>query len=371
MNPFNYGKVVSHDDFCERPELMKQLISEIRRGQNVYVRGERRTGKTSLIIEAIRKNKKYRKVYIDLLEVKSLDDLIKRIVYAIVSARNETGFMEKMFNRLSHMRPVASLDPITGMPTLTISPGDKLTPDSIGGVIDLVFSLHTKSRPVVVVFDEFQDILKIDTHNEVLAILRSKVQFHKEIPYIFAGSVRNDIDTIFTSPKSPFFKSAIPIDVGSLEKKRFLDFLQTKFEEDARTVEPELMDQVFTIGANIPGDIQQLCGALWETSSSGDMLGKGAMIKALERIFAHEEKSYKITLKVITNQHLKVLSTLARISGKEPMSGNFQKESGIHQASSIRAALKRLIDLEILFYFEDEYRFVNPFFRAWIIYKRL
>lgn len=371
MNPFNYGKVVSKSDFCPRPELINKLDSEIKRGQNVYVQGERRTGKTSLIIETIRTNKKYRKIYVDLLEIKSLEDFIKRIVYAVVSMKNETGFMERMLNRLSHMRPIASLDPMTGMPTITINPGDNLAPGSISGVMDLILSLHTKNQPIVVVFDEFQDILKIDTHREVLAILRSKVQFHDEISYIFAGSVRNDLDTIFTSPKSPFFKSAIPLYVGPIEKDRFIAFLQTKFKKEKRTVTPELMDRVFNISFNIPGDIQQLCGALWDTSSPGDKIGKGATIKALEQIFAHEGKGYKTNLKVITKQQLKILSTLSRIGGKTPMSATFQKESGIHQASSIRAALKRLLDLEILFYFEDEYRFVNPFFRAWIIYKKL
>ncbi len=101
MNPFNYGKVVSKEDFCKRPELMKKLASEIKRGQNVYLQGERRTGKTSLISETIRTNKKYRKAYVDFLEVKSLDDFIKRIVHAVISMQNETGFMEKMFIRLS------------------------------------------------------------------------------------------------------------------------------------------------------------------------------------------------------------------------------------------------------------------------------
>lgn len=53
------------------------------------------------------------------------------------------------------------------------------------------------------------------------------------------------------------------------------------------------------------------------------------------------------------------------------MSSEFMKNSGIFQASSIRTALNRLIDLRIIFFHEDEYRFVNPFFRAWLLHKKL
>ena len=45
----------------------------------------------------------------------------------------------------------------------------------------------------------------------------------------------------------------------------------------------------------------------------------------------------------------------------------FLKGSAISQASSVQKALNRLIALKIIFHYEDEHRFVNPFFRAWIL----
>ncbi len=55
MNPFKYGQIVKENDFCRRPELEKNLANQIKRGQNVYIQGERRTGKSSLIYETVRK----------------------------------------------------------------------------------------------------------------------------------------------------------------------------------------------------------------------------------------------------------------------------------------------------------------------------
>jgi predicted transcriptional regulator len=91
----------------------------------------------------------------------------------------------------------------------------------------------------------------------------------------------------------------------------------------------------------------------------------------IKQIFSHELKGYETILKIISRQQLKILTALARLGGKAPMSSAFLKNSGIAQASSVQRALKRLTDLRIIFYYEDEYRFVNPFFRAWLLLKNL
>jgi hypothetical protein len=41
--------------------------------------------------------------------------------------------------------------------------------------------------------------------------------------------VRNQMLDIFTNPDSPFFKSAIPVEVGSIDRDQFKKFLKDKF----------------------------------------------------------------------------------------------------------------------------------------------
>ena len=95
------------------------------------------------------------------------------------------------------------------------------------------------------------------------------------------------------------------------------------------------------------------------------------MPAALEQIFLHELKGYETILKIISRQQLKLLTALARLGGKAPMSSEFLKNSGIAQASSVQRALSRLIKLRIVFHYENEFRFTNPFFRAWLLHKKL
>jgi len=63
VNPFKYGQIVKENDFCSRPELEEHLANQIKQGQNVYIQGERRTGKSSLIYETVRKLKKRRIIW--------------------------------------------------------------------------------------------------------------------------------------------------------------------------------------------------------------------------------------------------------------------------------------------------------------------
>jgi len=371
MNPFRYGQVVKGSDFCKRPDLVKALSANIQRGQNVFIQGERRTGKTSLIFETVRRLPKYRLVWVDLLATKTATDFLKRIITAVMAIEKSAGIFEKTLRQLSHLRPVVSADPITGLPTLSIDAAVELAPDSIPAILDLIESRHSIRRPLVVVFDEFQDISNLKDSTETLAQLRSKIQFQSDIPYVFAGSVRNRMDSIFDNPDSPFFKSAIPLQVGPLGRKVFGKFIEDRFSRGGRTPSRAALDSLFDLCFDIPGDVQHLCSALWDTTTKGDKISADCIPRALELIFSQESKGYETVLTIVSGQQLKLLSALARLGGSAPMSSVFLKNSGIAQASSIQRALKRLTDLRIVFQHEGEYRFVNPFFRAWLLYKNL
>ena len=368
MNPFKYGRVVSADNFCPRPELLKQLTSFIKSGQNVVLHGERRVGKTSLIHETVRQLKRYRMLYVDLLEIKTADDLCKRMVKALISMEQQAGFLEKILKSLAQLRPVVSVDSLTGQPSVSVDATVRLRPDSIDGLLDLVKETHKRTR-LVVVFDEFQDILNLPEAKETLAILRSKIQFHKDIPYIFAGSVRNQMSEIFTHPESAFFKSAISVSVGPLETGAFVRFLAGKFALGKRVIDQDTMKKVIEIAEDVPGDVQELCEALWETTSYKDTIHEVSIGPALELIYARESKGYEATLVQLTGQQVKCLVGLARMGGAAPLSSAFIRGVGIAMPASIKKALNRLVQLKVIYRHEGEYKFINPFFKTWLVWK--
>jgi Cdc6-like AAA superfamily ATPase len=366
MNPFKYGSIVLGKDFCGRKDLLKQIAAHMEASQNIVIVGERRIGKSSLVYEAVRKLRGTHILYTDLLGIKSVDAFCKRILKTIVILERKASWMTKIIQTLSYLKPMISVDPITSMPVVTFDASVELEADSIQEVLDLIESLVHKKR-FVVVFDEFQDVLNINDDGETIALLRSKIQFHSNIPYVFVGSIRHKMDEIFTSPNSAFFKSAIPITVDPLPVEEFSKFLIKKFESGKRKVVPDTLKRVFNIANKVTGDIQQLCEALWEVTSPNDTVSPDNLKTALELIFTREQKSYEAFISLLTDFQFKCLSALAREGGKSVYSMDFVKEVGPHSTASVNRAITRMIDINILFKVGKEIRFVNPFFKAWLL----
>lgn len=370
MNPFKYGQIVSSGDFCPRPELMDQITKCIKTGQNMVIQGERRTGKTSLIHEAIRKCPSYREIYVDLLEVKDIDSLCRRMIKAVVSLERKSGMIERILRGISHLRPSFSFDPLTGLPHVTLDPALVLKPDSLEGILDLIREIHSR-HSVAVVFDEFQDVLNLRNSGETLAVLRSRIQFLGTIPFIFSGSIRNRMNGIFTDSRSPFFKSAICFEVGPLDRKKFRAFLKRKFATGNRAVEDAVLEKAFEIARDLPGDVQQFCGALWDVTDVNSSIDLGKVPDAVQLIFSREYKGYEATLVQLTAIQMRCLSGIARLGGNSPYSGAFLRGVGVSSPASVSRALKRLEHLKIIYPHSGELRFANPFFREWLIWKNL
>ncbi len=368
MNPFKYGMVVSGRDFCGRKALLKQLKGYIESSQNVVLFGERRVGKTSVVYEAVRRSKGSRLLYIDLLGIKSVDTLCRRILRACVMLEQQSGMLEKIIKTLSNLRPSFTLDPITAMPTVTFDASIEMRANSIPEVLTIIESLH-KKKQLVVILDEFQDILNLKDSQEATALLRSKIQFQANIPYLFVGSIRHKMNEIFTHHGSPFFKSAIPISIDPIPYDEFSKFLTDKFADGQRGVCDEILIQLFQIANNIPGDIQQLCEALWNVSSEGETIGKAQLKEGLELIFSREQKSYENYVSLLTYIQQKALRAIALEGGQSVFSVTFLKSAGFNNPSSVRKAITRMIELNILYEGGGEYKFINPFFRAWLLYK--
>ena len=366
MNPFTYGRVVTSKNYCSRPDLEAKLKTRLLAAQNSYLEGERRTGKTSLIIETIAGIKSKRLVYIDLLEIRTIEDVHKRALNGIIKAEGSGNFIQTILKSMTALRPTITFDPISGSPALSIDAVTKLRPESLEGLLD-IFS-GRNYRNTVVVIDEFQDILNLPDASKALAVMRGKIQFLRAVPFVFCGSIRGKMNTIFTDHDSPFFKSALPIEVGPIDHTAFRQFIAQKFSEAKIKIGSEMIERILHIARENPGDTQQLCAAVYGVTNPKDVVGEKTILEALQQIFAEERKGYEACLANITSTQLKCLTAVARLGGKNTLSRDFLTHTGIRQPSTVRKSLSRLEDLKILFKTNNEYRYVNPFFAQWLVW---
>ena len=365
MNPFKYGCTVRGDYFCPRPLLQKELASRIESGQNVVIQGERRTGKTSLVLETVRSMKGVSLFNADFLGIRDVAALCNRLVGAFAKLETSDGWFAKALRSIGNLRPTVSINPSSGEPTISVDTRIAAMPTSLESVLDLLVA-QTKKKRVCVVFDEFQDILDIEGGDEVLAVLRSRMQLDPDTPYVFLGSVRNRMTDIFWSPKSPFFHSAAALKVGNIDDDDFYVFLKGRFATGRRKFSRALYDQVSLLAHKTPGFVQEFCDALWQISEQGEALEARHLDAALTTIFAREQDHYVVFVKRLTALQAHVLKTIAILGGKSPYSERFLEMVGKHNASSVKKALTKLEREDLIYQYEDECRFVNPFFGEWV-----
>lgn len=366
MIPFKYGSIVKDDFFCGREDLLKRANELFISSQNVVFYGERRMGKTSLIVETIRRNKKLTAVFIDFMGVKSEDDVYKRMAKSLLSYSYKKSIFDILVKGFSSLRPQLGIDPITQLPTLSIDNKMKFEDNSLDTILKIIVAINKKEK-VVIILDEFQEILKLKNSYEILSKLRGRIQHLTDITFVYAGSIRGQMELIFSDNKAPFFKSAIPILVDRLDEKVFIEFIIKRFKKGKRKLKRDLVENIFQTTGQVSGDVQQLCEAIWSTTSYGDELTNESLIDALELIFSHERMSYERIYSELTEFQSRVLLTIAKDSGKEIYSNAFLGSGGFTNSSSVKKAVDKLIKIEILFHVDKEYKFVNPFFKKWLV----
>src|SRR5690606_7561761 len=134
---------------------------------------------------------------------------------------------------------------VSGAPTFTISTEakDRNAPETVEQALDSLLEI-SKGRKLAVLFDEFQGVTKADPSARTLAAMRSRIQFHSTIPYLFAGSDRTKMLDVFTSPDSPFYKSAMTLSVDPIPADEFWTFLEERFQAGRVSLAPEFRASV-------------------------------------------------------------------------------------------------------------------------------
>jgi len=369
MKPFRYGCVVKGDAFCARPNLQSRLATHIRDGQNVVLIGERRMGKTSLIFSVAAELMQYRFLYVDLLNIRTVSDFCNRVATAAARIDRRPTLSQRILELLARLRPTLTIDPQSGMPVVSVDTQAAEDPRASEDMIGLIEKL-SKDEQLFVVFDEFQEVRRLDAADQFLALLRSRIQFLDETCFVFSGSVRDDMLDIFTNPDSPFFKSAMTLRIGSVPDEDFAPFLISRFATGGRLADRSFINQIFDFTNRVTGDVQQLCSAVWNTTEPNTTLTAEHIPPAIEEIFEQEGDAYQGNMSRLTRFQLKTLVALARHGGKNVYSADFLRAAGLASAAAATRALKRLCEFGLIYIYEKEYRFFNPFLRAWILHRQ-
>ena len=371
-NPFKYGKVVTGDDFADREEEIKQLVKDLTSGQNIILYSPRRYGKTSLIIRVLEilNRKNFITSFIDLYGCTSISDLVDKIIEKTVVPSQGTlekigDFLRKYF---SSLRPEITLNPDG-----SISVSYKKDAHTIGEekvlsqVLDAPEKLAiVKKKPVIVVFDEFQEISNMNGL-KIEKMMRNHFQHHKNVTYVFSGSKKHIMEEIFGEEKRPFYKFAKPFPLGKISKKDFAQFISRKFTETNISIDPSIIDSVLDFTDGHPYSTQQLCHELWDITSNKKKVENEDLNEAIKTILQmHSDYFIRIWDSLPPTQRRLLIAVAQEGEVSAIYSSFFIEKFNLVSASHVKKALDSLEKDGLIEKTKEGYHISDAFLNEWI-----
>ena len=368
-NPFIYGETVSGDNFCDRALEMRELVSDIKNGQNVIIFSPRRYGKTSLIKKVLGKVKAQGILtfYVDLYPAINKGKFIK--IYAGAISAGVSGgarqVVKKIREYLPRVIPKVVMDDQSFHLEFEFDQTGSISPniDDLLCAVDKEADRQNKSA--VVVFDEFQEIANFDD-DEIERKMRSVFQNHRNVSYIFMGSKTHLMRDIFNNPNRPFYKSGKHFPLGRIDREELSLFAKRKFSEQDIVVGNNELNSILNNTECHPYYFQMLCNVLWETCRDSRVITEADIGKALDILISRESSVYIAMWEELTLKQKNLMVALAKEESPEVFGKKFLETYGLGSSSSIQKALMKLLKKELIQQGNGSYSVYDLFLRKWI-----
>ena len=370
-NPFRYGEVVTGEDFADRETELENIIRDLKAGQTIFLISPRRYGKTSLIINALKRLQKdgFLTAYMDLFKVSSFKSLLE-LYTGIVSRAAETKI--ERFNRLvrdffPNIRPKVVITP-DGSPSIEID--YEVKERSASKLFDEVYEApqriaKKRNKNFIVVFDEFQEITNLN--GEVIEKgMRACFQHHDHVSYLFAGSRRHIISDMVSNKRRAFYNMGKVMPLGKIPVEEFKSFLEDKFSRTGFSLENGVLDEILDVTENYPYNVQFLCHELWNNCLDSRRVAYEDITPTMNRILDGQSAVYVTIWNTLPLHQKRILIAIASSGGENIFSRDFIRDNDLGAASSVQTSINLLMKKEIIEKEGNIYYISDVFFKIWI-----
>lgn len=364
VNPFVYSRPVPPEDVVDREDEVHELLRNAVGGHFVRLYAPRKYGKTSLLTRALRdgaRDEGLVPVLVDLYRVSSIADVTVRLERAY--AKHLKGELRRRVESFLQRTGVGlSLGAFGISARLQLEPTRDPLP-ALHALLDLPLRLEAfGGYRALVVFDEFQDIGRIDGLD---GLLRSHIQHQGEVAsYVFAGSEPGLMRLLFETKDRPLYGSAVPMRLGRLADADVAGYVAARFESTRRAV-GEALNPLLLTGRGHPQRTMLLAHRLWEEVEPGGEATLEAWDAAHSAAMQELEPEFDAQWRGLDLSEQKTLRALLLGSGS-PYRGSALRRLELTK-DVVRRALPRLAaTAEIEERDEGGYTLVDPLFAAWV-----
>ena len=365
-NPFLISGYYSPEFFCDREQETGTILDALYNGRNVTLIAPRRMGKTGLIRHAFYRLKEQQPdivtFYMDIYSTQSLGDFVRLFASTVLGQLDSAP--QKALNRIARFvrscRPVFTFDEWTGTPKVTID----VSPAEEENTLKEVFEyLGSSEKRCYIAIAEFQQIAEYPEEG-VEALLRSYIQFLPNVNFIFAGSKQHLMQEMFTSSKRPFYQSTQLLTIGPIQREEYAHFATAHFTGHDVKLPQEVFHAIYDKYEGHTWYVQCLLNRLYGYDRDVDM---ELVAYATEQIISEYSYTYADQLKAYTSGQVRLLKAIAKEGCvKEVLSGDFISAHKLRAASSVSAALKKLLGNELVYQTPGGYIVYDRFLGEWL-----
>jgi len=367
-NPFVYGEPVFGGNFCNRKEEIRKLKNDILSCQKIFLISSRRMGKTSLIKTAIDQisAKEIISISMDLEEFSSYREFLNTYLSLLIKKSTPEnkilGFLRQV---LSGLRINFKIDEI-GKPVISLDYNQPINAELDSKIFNLPEIIASKqNKKLVVVFDEFQEILKLNRKN-IEGKLRAHIQHHRSVAYVFAGSKRHLLNEMINSQDKPFYRIGPVMYLEKINEDIFLKFAKDKLKASGIKISDEALQKVIKLAENIPYYTQLLLHELWDSKIDKGLISENDVQLVLSQVIHLYSQNFHLEWSRMILSKRQLLKAISLYGGKQILSGDYLKKNNLGLPSAVRRTLLSLVEDGYLDKENGKYFFTDILFREWI-----
>lgn len=332
-NPFVMYGYKGAEYFCDREKETEKMMTSLHNERNITLVAPRRMGKTGLIHHVFQQlEKQYDDVkcfYLDIFATKNLEQMVQLMASKIATF---------------------SLD---------------LKPNEGRESLKRIFEYMKQSgKRCYVAIDEFQQIMNYP-EDGVEALIRSYIQFLPNVYFVLSGSQQHMMEEMFLSANRPFFQSSLVMSLPCIAESRYLSFANRLLSSQKREVDVDTFTYIYSQADSVTWYVQAILHGIYEHRD--EQINKDLVDEVIQELIEEQAMAYQNYCAWLTeNQQLLLLAIAKEQIVSSPLSQQFIITHHLPATSSVKTALKALVDKQLISKTPKGYFVSDRFFAKWL-----
>ena len=356
-SPFSYDYISKKENFFGRVEEFKIINKNAKYSTNLLIHSKRRMGKTTLIKKFFEQYKNdYLCIYVDIFDITSKEDFAIQLLNAITSVQTFT--LKQSIKYFTDIFKRVRIEPTINPKTLNYSLKTIVDTLSFEQMIEDFFNALnelSKKHKIIIAIDEFQQIVNI-TDVKLDALLRKYIQNRKNISYIFLGSKRHLLTSLFEY-KAPLYDMASHFELQALSLNDIYNYSKKHIN-----ITKEQCLYIYELSDKETKIIQHIFHILY-TNKNKKILNEN-INDAIQEIVNSKDASYKLLFDTLNNNQKLALKIVGFYKSKF-FTNEILKKHNIKK-QTLQSSINTLFKKELIDKIDDKYFIPDRTLELWV-----